>query len=172
MGRKLGHDFEVISTIDMRRGSNMSMGDARKMATKVNLPQYDLESVEVMAEGKGFTLVNLSATAKPLYRLMLRGVFVESRHYGMGINLHDVVQYLNSQFDVILESDPDWALEPEQVESLALNDDWQARHDERFEDYTDADWREEMAFQDRRSLDRGYDLPISYVHDCAIGGQY
>ena len=170
MGRKLGHDFEVISTIDMRRGSNMNMSAARKMATKVTVPQYDLEAVELLAERKGFTLVNLSATAKPLYRLMKRGVFVESRHYGMGLNLHDVVCYLNNQADIILESDPDWALEPEQVESLALNDDWQARHDERFADYTDADWREEMAFQDRRSLDRDYDLPVRYVHDCAIGG--
>lgn len=117
-------DLEIVCLFDARTKGNTSASVAHLMATPFKAPEVSLETAEQLANSRGYELVNFSVhPKKPRYRLLKNSVLVPSNQYGGGLALYDVVQYLYTQsLPTVYSGDPDWMLESEQLENLALFD--------------------------------------------------
>ena len=116
--------LEIVCVYDARTKGNAPANVAHEMATPFTAPEVVLSMAESLAKEKGFELVNLSPNRrKPQYRLLKSSVLVPSNQYGGGLALFDVVQYLKNQSaPTVCDGDPDWMLESEQLENLAVFD--------------------------------------------------
>lgn len=87
----------VVEVYDNRTAKALPADHAHAIATPYRAPAVDYSEVEIMAASLGYSILNMGAIKKPMFRLMRDGLLIESNLYGMGLCLFDVREYLEAE---------------------------------------------------------------------------